>query len=65
MPGRGQWAAPVPGVNDTPRRTWALAAVCTVWKASPGAGEVVPGWSVMVGAGLGCRTDASLGGHFR
>ncbi len=48
MPGRGQWAAPVPGVNDTPRRTWALAAVWTVWKLSPGAGELAPGWSVMV-----------------
>jgi len=25
---------PVPGVNDTPRTTWALAAAWTVWKPS-------------------------------
>jgi hypothetical protein len=35
-------------VNETLRRTWPLAAVWTVWKLSPAAGEVAPGWSVML-----------------
>ena len=38
----------MPGVNDTPRKTCAFAAVCIVWKASPVAGEVALGWSVIV-----------------
>ena len=48
MPRWSQPAAPVPGVTDTPRRTWAFAAVWRVWKASPDAGEAALGWSVVV-----------------
>ena len=38
----------MPGVTETPRSTWPKPADRTVWKLSPGAGEVAPGWSVMV-----------------
>jgi len=33
----------VPGVNETPRRTWPYPADWTVWKLSPGAGEAAAG----------------------
>jgi hypothetical protein len=44
----GQWPeVPVPGVTDTPRRTWPDLADWTVWKLSPDGADVALTWSVI------------------
>src|SRR6516162_508947 len=55
MPGAGrpgQWV-PVPGVKDTPRRTWPAPADWTVWKLSPDGAVVALSGSVIVTSLLG------------